>query len=244
MAKVLLMNFGDGSRIVYNETGETVEIGIGKAREVELNAPTLEMIQKAQSSDTLLLVPITAEMPAELTHLLAILQSMDAVSYEEILQRTNELLGPDNMPALRPSHGVIRSILRDIAVQYSKGVKSIPAALAAMAEEKERKRIKDDVDPRELEREAERLRPAPDRSEPPAPKTQREKMDDVLGIVSVDPETAEGPVVLEPGTIITEADVDKPTKRVKAEPSSFKPRKAPAPAKGKKAGVVRRVKAG
>jgi hypothetical protein len=243
MAKVLLMNFGDGSRIVYNAAGETVEIGIGKAREVELNAPTLEMIQKAQSSDTLLLVEITAEMPKELTELLAILQSMDTATYDEILQRTNDLLGPDNMPALRPSHGVIRSILRDIAVQYSKGAKSIPAALATMAEEKERRRIKDDVDPRELEREAERLRPAPDRSvETPAPKTQREKMDDALGIAlgmqAEDPLT--DPLV---DGKVAEPETEKPAKRVKAE-SSFKPRKAPAPAKGKKAGVVRRVKAG
>lgn len=248
----LLMNFGDNTRVIHDIDKIPVVINIGESRKIDLDDYTAGFIKKSQPTDTLMMVPISAEMPPKLQELLSIMQALDNTFYDEILERCTNLLGPKNLPEMRPSRAALRSFLKDIAIVHSRDLNlSFEGAIKIVAAEKEQRRvIKDDVDPLKLQRELEEAEDRRRAEQPVLPPklSQRERMDNSLGVLMAEELGAPlDPSAPPPAPFVDIEEFDQtpskppkvlgkrgPKPKPKADKSAFKP-------KGNKKSV-RRVK--
>jgi len=112
--RAILMNFGDNTRVVHDVMNMPISVGIGKIRECDMHKVHYDMIRKGLATDTLMLVPADAEMPAHLSLIMGVLEAVDTEPYDELLQRAVEVIGKENVK-LRPNRDMIRVALRDLA---------------------------------------------------------------------------------------------------------------------------------
>lgn len=245
--KALLMNFGLGLRVIHDIDKMPKGIEVGKTLDIELDPVTARFIEKAQLTDTLMMIPLDGEMPKELTEIAGILREMDDVPYEEILTRTIMLIGKENVPKLRPTRPELRICLRDIAMQFAHGgAKSLEAAVQKITE---RRTIREDQDPGKLEQEQRDQADAERAKEvhPIKKATMRDRIDASLGLVAGPNEPAAQEASSdEPEEKAPEPKKSKKVKRTKA-PAEFKPKRqaGPKPIPVKRAGSagVQRVRA-
>jgi hypothetical protein len=180
--KTMLMNFGDNVRIIYNSNRKAVSIGIGQARRVDLDESTVKFLKRCQETDTLLMVPVDEEMPAEVTELLSLIEIMNTGDYHTILTRMTALIGAANMPSLQPNRHEMRNTLRDLTLILAN---RRAANLAEAIESQKPTPIHDDVDPKELQKELEKKAPPaqlPDADSRPPVVPLRDNLDAALGI--------------------------------------------------------------
>ena len=203
--QTMLMNFGDNTRIVYGSNRKAMTIGIGQARRIDLDEPTMKFIKRAQETDTLLMVPIDEQMPSDLVELLSILEVMSTGDYHAILSRMTALIGADNMPGIQPNRHEMRNTLRELTMLLAN--RRAATLAEAIEAQKPKTPIQDDVDPKKLEKELEEKKQLPDANSRPPMVPLRDNMDAALGISAHGgasaPET-EGDI-LDPGAGETDA---------------------------------------
>lgn len=163
--RVTLMNFGDANRVIHDSNNQPVIIGIGKYQECELKQGTYDFIRKSQDSDTLMLIPNRIEMPNEIIEVLDTLADIDSTQYDQLLRTAFSIFKYDNA-GRRPSRNELRIELRAKAAKYCRDFvagkftpQDVHAVASAIEGAQDQPFTKDDVNPKELEREQRASKP-------------------------------------------------------------------------------------
>lgn len=201
--KCILMNFDDRLRVVPALDKSQVPIGIGRAKEIDVDPGIYAFIKRAmeKTQDPLVILPEMITQPAEVIELMDILANMESAPYEDILRRTTQLIGQDNVGGPQPSRMELRNKLRQIAMQLAAGAKPSPEAIQSaakeiearnVAEEERRRKAALESDPDEKDRQLALAREATQRAMrdgrvigqmPERVLSERDKTDLALGVI-------------------------------------------------------------
>ena len=161
MLRVMLLNFGDNTRVVHDRHQRPRVINIGDALDVELDNGTVRMIRRGQDrGDTLIMVPIGTDVPPDLARCAEVLRNVADSDYAEVLEAVNSICGADPND-LRPTRDMMRYRLREYARKSCDALKeTLPLDRPELPEEPKDEvtalpNLRDDVDPRTLRKEYE-----------------------------------------------------------------------------------------
>jgi hypothetical protein len=182
-----LMNFDDRTRVVHDVTNRPVIIKIGETATCDLPDTVIELLTRGmQHGDPLVLVKEVPEHPPEIAELMSLLTNLNTDPYDDILRRTSDLLGKENIGGPRPSREELRFRLRNCAAALASSdpdtLLEISLQLNKASEDRKKLSVEDDVDPDELDRELAEQKVAERAKAEGRPLTQRDKMDAALGI--------------------------------------------------------------
>lgn len=198
----ILMNFDDRTRVIHDANKKPVVLGIGAMKSADLDDATHKFLKRSMvnTNDALVLVPDGVRHPPEIIELMDILRDMDTAPYDEVLMRSSALIGADNIGGPRPSRQELRYKLRNVAALFANGnvlptreaIRSTAAKIErdvqANRDRREPGAIDEDEEDRQLavkrEQEAKEKLDAQRLGQmAPRVKTERDKMDDALGIM-------------------------------------------------------------
>lgn len=140
-----ILNFGDNVRVVHDAKGKPHMIGIGCIAIMELRDETAAFLRRAAERDTIGIMQDGTEIPRDVEEAFDLMDKRYALPYDALLSRTNNLLGP-RTGNLRPTVAEIRDAFRVFVGSRCRPFLHIDV--------KPEPFVKDDVDPKTLEQEA------------------------------------------------------------------------------------------
>lgn len=144
--RVGLMNLGDNPRVFHNKLNRAVLVPVGRVVATDLDERAVHALKHPTRPETVLVCEPEEAIPDEMVKVIELMTIIEFETHELALRKFNELVPPSNIlfgDSLRPSRMQMRQYLRTMVEDF--------VASRATGE----KIIRDDVDPRQLERELE-----------------------------------------------------------------------------------------
>jgi len=137
---VLLLNFGDGERVVHNAKGKPRNIQVGAAERIELSARSIERIKGRDPALVILPVDIADRSTSPLMRrVLEALKNFNNLSYDEALAVCVSVLGESAFDTPRPNKNEMRVALarraKDAAYYIQKGAHETADQLLGLGRE-------------------------------------------------------------------------------------------------------------
>jgi hypothetical protein len=111
MYDVVILNFGESTRVFYDASNEPVCIPTGEMKECRLGDETARFLFKSQRTDTICLMRRHVEVPVQLRRLFDTLRDVMTMSYDNALAQTIDLVGHQRLPGPRPTRTQLREAL-------------------------------------------------------------------------------------------------------------------------------------
>lgn len=111
MFDVMILNFGNATRVFHDVNRQPVAIDIGAMCECSLDDATARFLFEGQRSDTICIMRQHVDLPEKLRALFSLLKRVMTDPYEEVLSEANALVGQGRLNSPRPTRLQIREAL-------------------------------------------------------------------------------------------------------------------------------------
>lgn len=163
MMRVSLLNLGDTPRIFHDRLGKPTAVPVGVCTVADLSSQVVQGLRFPVGPETILVrEEHETDIPDDVRPVINLLRTIEFDSQEDILVKFLSVVPPNNLTQIRPSRQQMRMTLHTMVVDW----------IAAQRDNVQRPFVRDDEDPKQLEREqadAERQR------QPPVHPVQKEK---------------------------------------------------------------------
>ena len=116
MMEHVLMNFGDGARVLSDPSGANVRVDVGEIIRADIHDVHAKMIKAGIAKETLIICDVETAKDAGpvLAKTMACMRDMKSDDYDGLLERFNTIVGP-NPNDLRPTREMMMIALRELA---------------------------------------------------------------------------------------------------------------------------------
>jgi hypothetical protein len=165
MMRVGLMNLGDSPRVFHNKIQRAVVVPVGRVVIADLDTRTIENLKFPAHPETVYVCDPETKIPEEMQAIVELLDVIDHESHQDAINRFHKMTPPSNFGDVHPSKAQMKRVLRHMVEDF-----------IATSYGNEKQPVHDDVDPEELEREAEKQ----ERDKPPPVHPIRQAKDEAL----------------------------------------------------------------
>lgn len=143
--RVSLMNLGDAPRVFHNRLNHAVVVPTGRVVVADLTPMAIQGLKFGRGETVLVGEPDVVDIPIEMQGVVELLSVLEFEGYERSLQKFLQVIPPGHSTATRPSRMQMRRYLQTMVEDY-----------IAQRNAPEKRPVRDDEDPRVLEKELEK----------------------------------------------------------------------------------------
>jgi hypothetical protein len=147
MMRVSVMNLGETPRIFHDRLGKPVAAPVGRVTIVDLTERVVDGLRNPHHPETVLVRDASETgIPSDVKGVVELLHILEFDGYDELLIKFLALVPPNNLTQIRPSRQQMRMTLRTMIEDWVEAQRS--------GSDRPGRFTRDDIDPRELQREA------------------------------------------------------------------------------------------